>query len=112
MKPKKLPPTQPLQATQHYPFRHQIKASDGSGKVDVEGKRPRWLKATRRGGNLRISGTPRKAGEYELTVVEKRTGEKRVSKVTIRVDPGLSMWSRPLWHVLTGKRPAPPPKGS
>jgi hypothetical protein len=89
MKSRKLPLTQPLQATQHYSFDEQINASDGSATVHVEGKPPRWLKATSRGSNLRISGTPREAGEYELMIAEKRTGVKRVSKVTISVNPGL-----------------------
>ena len=113
MKPRKLPLAQSLKATQHYSFSEQINPSDGSWTVDVEGTLPRWLKKKSRGSGLRISGTPKEAQDYELMIVEKRVSEKRVSKITIHVSPGQSVWNRPLWDLLTGKRSSPPPpKGS
>jgi hypothetical protein len=84
----KLPLPNSFEAAEGRHFNVQIPASDAPATVDAQGLPP-GLKVGRNGA---ISGTPRKPGHYEVTIVEKRT-----RKITINVSKATSILDKHLW---------------
>jgi hypothetical protein len=46
-----------------------------------------------------ISGTPKSAGDYDVTIVE-----KRIRKITIKVGPPKNVFTTPIMDLITKRR--------